>query len=104
MSEDWYQYLGKGEQECIKLFDTLDFSPFLKNDVKNLYDIIYNIENYYGNKFEETTGGLLFNLFNTLEIIDYLESRYEVRFIEHTIFLKYGTGDKKLNDFNKKTK
>ena len=40
MSENWYQYLGKEEQECIKLFDTLDFSPFLKNDSKDLYDII----------------------------------------------------------------
>ena len=104
MSENWYQYLGKEEQECIKLFDTLDFSPFLKNDSKDLYDIIDDIENYYGNEFEKITGGLLFNLFNTLEIIDYLESRYEVRFKEYTIFLKYGTGDKKLNDFNKKTK
>lgn len=98
MINNWYQYLGKEEQECIKLFDTLDFSPFLKNDIENLYDIIYNIEHYYGNKFEETTGGLLFNLFNALEIIDYLESRYKVRFIEYTTFLKRGTGDKKLND------
>lgn len=100
MNHDWYQYLGKEEQDCIKLFDTLDFSPFLKNDIENLYDIIDSIENYYGNEFEETTGGLLFNLFNVLEVIDYLESRYEVRFIEHITFLKYGTGDKKLNDIN----
>lgn len=100
MKDNWYKYLGRGEQECIKLFDTLDFSPFLKSDVENLYDIIDNIENYYGDEFEETTGGLLFNLFSTLEVIDYLESRYEVRFREHMTFLKYGTGDKKLNDIN----
>ena len=98
MINNWYQYLGKEEQDCIKLFDTLDFSRFLKCDVENLYDIIDNIEYYYGNEFEEITGGLLFNLFNALEIIDYLESRYEVRFIEYTTFLKRGRGDKKLND------
>ena len=100
MKNNWYKYLGIEEQECIKLFDTLDFSPFLKSDIENLYDIIDNIENYYGNEFEETTGGLLFNLFNALEVMDYLESRYEVRFIEHITFLKHVTGDKKLNDIN----
>lgn len=95
MKDNWCQYLGKEGKDCIELFDKLDFSPFLKNDIADINDIIYNIEIYYGTDFEDITGGSLFNLFNTLEIIEYLEDRYEIHFIEHVTYLKVGTGEKK---------
>ncbi|MBE6148274.1 MAG: hypothetical protein E7167_01995 [Firmicutes bacterium] len=96
MKDNWCQYLGKEGKDCIELFDKLDFSKFLQDDdVADIKDIIDDIEIYYGTDFEDITGGLLFNLFNTLEIIEYLEDRYEIRFIEHVTYLKVGTGEKK---------
>ena len=95
---EWYQYLGKEKKDCIELFDTLDFSSFLKGPY-DLYDIIDHIEYHYGKQYEEITGGLLFNQMGFFDVMDYLQDRYDIEFIEHIIYLKKGTGKKK-NEFN----
>lgn len=91
-----FNYQTEEMTKAIKELDKLDLSYFIKRHrmkCNDLYELIYEVEEYYPEVFNE---------FDEHEVSKYLISRYDIRIDEvETINYWFGEGTcKKKNDFN----
>lgn len=79
-------------KETEKFLDTIDISKYLRNG-KDLYDVIDEIEDDYGEQVENNPlfQGYVFNWMAPDEFGDYLEKRFNIR-INEEVNINYRIG------------